>query len=59
MFDVQPDEDQDDPDERHDPDSDMEVDDHKAVEESARSLSPSLPPSLSDYSLRFGFYFSS
>ena len=45
MFDVQPDEDQDDPDERHDPDSDMEVDDHKAVDESARSLS--LPPSLS------------
>ncbi|XP_066321484.1 probable histone deacetylase 19 [Miscanthus floridulus] len=32
----EPDEDQDDPDERYDPDSDMEVDDHKAVEESAR-----------------------
>ncbi|XP_066364834.1 probable histone deacetylase 19 [Miscanthus floridulus] len=28
--------DQDDLDERHDPDSDMEVDDHKAVDESAR-----------------------
>lgn len=39
MFGVQQDEDQDDPDERHDPDSDMEVDDHKAVEESSRSLS--------------------
>ena len=35
--------DQDDPDEWHDPDSDMEVDDHKAMDESARSLSPSLP----------------
>jgi len=43
MFDVQQDEDQDDPDERHDPDSDMEVDVHKVVDESARSLSPSLP----------------
>jgi len=43
MFDVQPDEDQDDPNERHDPDSDMEVDDHEAMDESARSLSPSLP----------------
>nr|CAB3449337.1 unnamed protein product [Digitaria exilis] len=32
----EPDEDQADPDERHDPDSDMEVDDHKAVEESTR-----------------------
>ncbi|XP_066342068.1 probable histone deacetylase 19 [Miscanthus floridulus] len=32
----EPDEDQNDPDERHDPDSDMEVDDHKAVDESAR-----------------------
>jgi histone deacetylase 1/2 len=41
MFDVQPDKDQDDPDERHDPDSDTEVDDNKAVEASARS--PSLP----------------
>jgi hypothetical protein len=53
MFGVQQDEDQDDPDERHDPDSDMEVDDHKAVEESSRSLSsPSLSrcplPSLSN-----------
>jgi histone deacetylase 1/2 len=35
----EPDEDQADPDERHDPDSDMEVDDHKAVEESTRRSS--------------------
>ena len=52
MFDVQPDEDQDDPDERHDPDSDMEVDDHKLgcgrVSEVSLSLPPSLAPSLSE-----------
>jgi len=35
----EPDEDQEDPDGRHDPDSDMEVDDHKAVEESTRRSS--------------------
>ena len=37
MFDIQPDEDQADPDERHDPDSDMEMDDHQAVEESSQT----------------------
>lgn len=35
---MQPDEDQQDPDERHDPDSDMELDDHKPLEDSARYL---------------------
>nr|BAD17683.1 putative histone deacetylase HDAC3 [Oryza sativa Japonica Group]BAD25053.1 putative histone deacetylase HDAC3 [Oryza sativa Japonica Group] len=34
----EPDEDQDDPDERHDPDSDMLLDDHKPMGHSARSL---------------------
>jgi hypothetical protein len=38
-FDIQQDEDQEDPDERHDPDSDMEIDGHRPVEESTRSLS--------------------
>ena len=46
IYDMQPDEDQEDPDERHDPDSDMEMDDHKAVEESTRSLPHSLPTCL-------------
>jgi hypothetical protein len=39
VFDIQQDEDQEDPDERHDPDSDMEIDSHRIVEESTRSLS--------------------
>jgi hypothetical protein len=42
VFDIQQDEDQEDPDERHDPDSDMEIDGHRVVEESTRSLSLSL-----------------
>lgn len=36
LVDIQPDEDQEDPDERHDPESDMEVDDSKHPEESSR-----------------------
>jgi hypothetical protein len=42
VFDIQQDEDQEDPDERHDPNSDMEIDSHRLVEESTRSLSLSL-----------------
>ena len=56
MFDIQPDEDQADPDERHDPDSDMEMDDHKAVEESTRSLPHSLPV-YDVFFFHFGLFF--
>jgi hypothetical protein len=42
VFDIQQDEDQEHPDERHDPDSDMEIDGHRLVEESTRSLSLSV-----------------
>jgi hypothetical protein len=37
-FDIQQDEDKEDPDERHDPDYDMKIDGRKPVEESTRSL---------------------
>ena len=38
IFNLQPDEDLEDPDERHDPDSDMEVDDRKLPDETPRYL---------------------